>query len=174
MAHFPLTQPSDIAGPSSSPAISALSISPSGALLAAADEEGTVVKVFQLRGYGVIQRRDSFHMASSPRPPRPPSLPPSPSDTYSGSPFIVYGSSSTSRSRRRSSSSSINKPTLITPHNTIRGDRRGASHVGPGQRNVWHIYDLLRGMTKARVEGVSWAHDERWMRIRTWMEGLGM
>ena len=169
MAHFPLALTSNTPTLSSSTVISALSFSPSGALLAAGDGDGAVVKVFQLRWSGVAQRRDPPPpVVSSPRPPRPPSLPPSPNDSYS-SPPSVHGSSSASRPRRRSSASSVSRPTVVAVHNAVRGDRGGVPHIrSSGQhRNVWHVYDLVRGVTRAKVEGVGWAHDERWVGVST-------
>ncbi len=33
--------------------------------------------------------------------------------------------------------------------------------------NVWHLYDLGRGMTRAKVESLVWAHDGRWLGVGT-------
>ncbi|KAF8315030.1 hypothetical protein DL93DRAFT_964688 [Clavulina sp. PMI_390] len=168
------------------PAIACLSLSPSGTLLAAADADGTTIKVFLVRSRGIVSRRnrDSAHRPSSssgtgrvpsanasPRVPRMPSLSSSPSDPYTTSP----------RLRRRSSVSS-----------STGGGRPGSSRGGGGEsvgaggagllgaasnaererkrgvdKEVWHVYDLVRGMTKGRVESIVWSHDERWVGVGT-------
>jgi hypothetical protein len=157
--------------------ISALSISPTGSLVAVADADGTVVKVFRVRSRGKnvwrsqqIARQGSTLPPSSPRPPRPPSLSPPPTPS-----FDVYVSP---RGRRRSSTSSSGggntKPVVGSFGSTPRGASGpdnatlgSASAAGEPPSNIWHVYDLVRGVTRAKVESIVWSHDERWVGIGT-------
>jgi hypothetical protein len=169
LAHFPFNLSSASAAIPSQPtvlgavsSISALSISPSGSLLAAADGDGTMVKVFHVRSQGSLAWRDAHPVQhpASPRPPRPPSLSSSPSDTFSSP-----------RMRRRSSVSSSGGRPIVTPgggsDTSGTSAMAGAGVTTPSRKNVWHVYDLVRGITRATVESIVWSHDERWVGVGT-------
>ena len=170
LAHFPfnLSSTSPAAAPSQPTvlgvvsSISALSISPSGSLLAVADGDGTMVKVFHVRSQGSLAWRDAHPVQhpASPRPPRPPSLSSSPSDAFSSP-----------RMRRKSSvSSSGGRPTVTSGGSDASGPSAAVAGAGvttPSRKNVWHVYDLVRGVTRATVESIVWSHDERWVGVGT-------
>jgi len=171
LAHFPfnLSSPSPTAAPSQPTAlgllssISALSISPSGSLLAVGDGDGTMVKVFHVRSQGSLAWRDAHPVQHpvSPRPPRPPSLSSSPTDVFS-SPLM----------RRRSSVSSSSSRSTVNPGarsdaSSTSATVAGAGVTTPSRKNVWHVYDLVRGITRATVESIVWSHDERWVGVGT-------
>ncbi|KAF8328203.1 uncharacterized protein EI90DRAFT_1616602 [Cantharellus anzutake] len=156
-AHFPMTlasTPSALSSP-----VACLSISPSGDLLAAADNDGVIIKIFHLRGTGVIRHRD-VHPFPTPKI-APVALSTSPNDPYQ---ICSSTGASVPRSRRRSSSSSASKP-IISPY---YHSKKTMSPNDPSLHpNVWHLYDLIRGMTRAKVESLVWAHDGRWLGVGT-------
>lgn len=48
--------------------------------------------------------------------------------------------------------------------------RRGSDLSGSEDqtgRELWHVYDLVRGVTRARVESIEWSRDMRWVAVGT-------
>ena len=157
-------------------AISALSLSPSGALLAVADGDGAVVRVFQVRSRGVVGRGSGGAGGYAPVSPRA-----SPAAMGRKMPSLSSSPVSNRGGRRRGSSSassastgpSIGAGLLGTSPASGVGGGREMGGMGRGEapgephRNVWHLYDLVRGVSRARVESVVWAGDERWVGVGT-------
>lgn len=169
LAHFPYSLTSSSATSSTSPSIlaaissvSALSISPSGSLIAVADADGGTVKIFRVLSKGVVAWHESqqIPLPPTPRTPRSPSLSSSPNDLVSH----------TLHSRRRSSASSTgSRPAMSGAggSDASGGSTTVGAGTSPSRTNVWHVYDLVRGMSRAKVESIVWAHDERWVGVGT-------
>ncbi|KAG8846851.1 hypothetical protein FRB96_001767 [Tulasnella sp. 330] len=152
LAHF-LATASSAHGTTTSnaPAVQALSFSHSGTMLCVCDVSGHVSKVFQIRG-GLRGLRHFSASASGDASRRPASA-----SGGAGPASPTSRSASHSRDRRRSSGASSSTSSNISS----RGSPATASD------SVWHLYDLYRGNTSARIESISWSHDARYVGIST-------
>lgn len=151
LAHFLATGSST---PSSStshhaPAIQMMSFSPSGTLLCVSDVLGHISKIFQIRGglSGLRSGAASVGGSSGGAP--------AASGRRAASAGALTPITSNNNSRRRSSGASSNASS-----NVARG-------TGGGDDSVWHLYDLYRGSTTAKISSISWAHDARWIGVGT-------
>ncbi|KAG8996868.1 hypothetical protein FRB94_007998 [Tulasnella sp. JGI-2019a] len=150
LAHF-LATSSSTGGSSSShaPAVQTLSFSPSGTILCVCDVSGHTSKVFQIRG--------ALKGLKSAVTPSDVGRRPASAASGAGAASPASHSASHSRDRRRSSGASSNTSSNLG----LRGQ------AATGGDSVWHLYDLYRGSTSARIEGVSWSHDARYIGIST-------
>lgn len=164
IARFPFISSRAAIPPSSSSAspITCISFSPSGALLALADSDGGLVKVFQLRAKRpdvTPQSRESIHQNLNISPH---SLPQSLSPP---SPRMTKGTNLPSTRRRRQSSAS--SASNVSSSTQDRASAPVDGHASTDHADVWHVYDLSRGVTRANIQNIQFSADECWIGVGT-------
>ncbi|KAG8947250.1 hypothetical protein FRC03_001135 [Tulasnella sp. 419] len=150
VAHFLATSVSGMHGS----AVHALRFSPSGTLLCVADVNGNVLKVFQVRGmnphrFGNTKQNQRHVKKESSSSNAMINSPPS---SFPGQGAHIPNN------RRRSSGASTSTSTSTVG---------GSTNVGQSGDSVWHLYDLMRGTTSAKVENIVWSRDMRWIGVGT-------
>ncbi|KDQ09028.1 hypothetical protein BOTBODRAFT_58941 [Botryobasidium botryosum FD-172 SS1] len=136
-----------------------LAFNGSGTQLASCDTEGSVIKVWAIRPLprtiaskagSPKSEHVSMHPRSPPVSPRVTSPPLSPIESIGG----LRPADQSVRSLDKSATQ---------PQRTSNSS--GKEDRGDGIGTAWHMYDLIRGVTRAHVESLCWSTDGRWLGV---------